>query len=690
MATFLEDSDGTYSNTNVIFTGSGSPSGTSTLTISQFPSNGTTYLHINGSTYQISNYSTPVSFNIPAYANISITFDPYEDFAGSAGSLVGRLDYSVSNFVDYPINVSVYVSGVQGDDPDYLAIVDAPYGTSIPEAAAGGVFLAAVNVQTPTDYFDQWYVVLTGSDADIRYGAGHAIEDFLTFTITDPNSIFQIVEVPGYDPNANTDVIHLLTLKDGVVLDAETMSSVSVTVRIDDNQPGAGFGEFYRTFTFTVADRAEVIGAGTYNSPLFAYDVATEGAEIIVGGDSADTINGLGGDDAIRGELGDDFLDGGAGADDLLGGEGNDTYVVDNFGDTVTELTGEGTDRVRTSLSSFTLGSNLELLTGLSTIGQVLTGNEVANVIEGFTGADLLAGLGGDDLLDGGVGADTMTGGLGNDAFIVDNLGDVVVEGGDGGIDEVRTMLASYILGANLEVLTGLSTGGQILEGNGLANTITGGLGGDTVNGKNGIDTINGGAGNDVLHGGGGNDAIHGGTGDDTITSETGQLVAFGDDGNDTIVGGASVDNLSGGIGNDALSAGAGNDTLAGGDGNDVLRGEAGRDVVTGGLGADSFRFNSLADFQAPTTNSADVITDFSHAQGDRIILNAIDAVPGGADNAFTFIGTAAFSSVAGQLRYQVIGGNTYVMGDIDGNSVEDFMIRLDGNVALVAADFVL
>ena len=35
----------------------------------------------------------------------------------------------------------------------------------------------------------------------------------------------------------------------------------------------------------------------------------------------------------------------------MTGGIGNDIYMVDNVGDTVTELSGEGTDTVQSSLT---------------------------------------------------------------------------------------------------------------------------------------------------------------------------------------------------------------------------------------------------------------------------------------------------------------------------------------------------
>ncbi len=80
---------------------------------------------------------------------------------------------------------------------------------------------------------------------------------------------------------------------------------------------------------------------------------------------------------------------------------------------------------------------------------------------------------------------------------------------------------------------------------------------------------------------------------------------------------------------------------------------------------------------------NADLITDFSHAQGDRIDLSAIDANTGVAGNqAFSFIGTGLYTGVAGQLRYAAAGGVTTIAGDVNGDGASDFHIQLTGAIA--------
>ena len=132
----------------------------------------------------------------------------------------------------------------------------------------------------------------------------------------------------------------------------------------------------------------------------------------------------------------------------------------------------------------------------------------------------------------------------------------------------------------------------------------------------------------------------------------------------------------------------ASGDTVFGGDGDDVLIGSWGVDTLAGGSGADIFVFGS-----ADTGNwqsNADTILDFSQADGDLIDLSAMDAVEGGGDDAFSFIGTSAFSGTAGELRYFTDPDGAFLAGDTDGDGAADFFIRMDGVSDLSQADFVL
>ena len=155
-------------------------------------------------------------------------------------------------------------------------------------------------------------------------------------------------------------------------------------------------------------------------------------------------------------------LDGKAGNDTLIGGAGNDSYKVDSFNDVIIENPGEGTDTVISTATLYTLGAfveNLVLAAGAqvgfgNAVANVITGNAVGNGLFGFDGNDTLIGNDGDDALDGWTGADSMVGGSGEDTYVVDNIGDKIMESGPAdGIDLVISNV-TYTLGANLENLT--------------------------------------------------------------------------------------------------------------------------------------------------------------------------------------------------------------------------------------------
>jgi len=150
----------------------------------------------------------------------------------------------------------------------------------------------------------------------------------------------------------------------------------------------------------------------------------------------------------------------------------------------------------------------------------------------------------------------------------------------------------------------------------------------------------------------------------------------------------SSIENLFGSSFNDQLSGDGSANALFGSSGNDRLIGGIGADQLTGGADADTFIFQSLAESTVADTGR-DFILDFSRTEGDKIDVSQIDANTGAAgDQAFTFIGAASFSGVAGQLRAVVTATNTLVSGDVNGDSVADFSILVNGTTPLQATDF--
>ena len=450
------------------------------------------------------------------------------------------------------------------------------------------------------------------------------------------------------------------------------------------------------------------------NDDLFE---GTEGNDSFFAGLGNDTIYGLGGNDAI---------DGGSGADTMLGGAGDDEYWLDQAGDTVTEYAGEGYDTAyfsfdfRANAANF---ANIEAFYLIGTADEARTNNgdnelyanpTLGSLLLAFGGNDLLVGGTGDDVLVGGTGNDTMRGGLGNDRYFVIDPGDVVIELAGEGIDEIRTN-QNTTLGDNLEdlrlrgaasigtgnaadntifagsaaaTLSGLA-GNDTLYGSASADTIDGGDDNDTLFGNAGADTLNGGNGDDILNGGSQGDTLNGGPGDDRLRGNEGLDTLNGDAGRDRLEGGDNPDVLRGGADNDVLLGQEGNDQLFGDEGDDRLTGGTGRDRMTGGTGQDDFLFGE-GDFAGLGASDSDRILDFSDAEGDLIDLSAVDAITGGSDDAFTFIGDAAFSNTAGELRYETGAGYLLVQGDTDGDAAADFAIRVDTLTTLVESNFVL
>lgn len=439
----------------------------------------------------------------------------------------------------------------------------------------------------------------------------------------------------------------------------------------------------------------------------------------LTGNSGNNALDGMAGNDSLYGGAGNDTLTGGTGNDYLAGGIGNDVYYVDATADVLYEQGNEGHDTVYSTVST-TLTLNFEdlVLTGTaaingtgSTSANTMTGNTAANVLSGGLGNDTILAGDGNDTLDGGGGNDSLTGGAGSDVYIVDALGDVVVEVNGGGDDTVRAG-SDWVMSAEVETL--IQTGIFAIDGTGntLANTMTGNGGANRLRGMEGNDTIDGGASSDTLDGGVGNDSLIGGLGDDSYvidhaddvlieSANQGRDIVFAyvshtlaTDFEDLVLAGTAAINGTGNTvanlvqGNTAantLSGGDGNDTINGGDGNDVLIGGAGSDSMSGGAGDDNYYIDVATDKTIELVGAGNdtVFSAFTHTLAlhiENLTLTGNDTISGtGNTQANIITGNVVDNTLTGGFGNDTIyggGGNDSIYGG-DGS---DSMLGGDGD----------
>lgn len=405
--------------------------------------------------------------------------------------------------------------------------------------------------------------------------------------------------------------------------------------------------------------------------------------------------------------------------------------MVDNASDIVTELAGEGTDLVQSTVS-YTLSATLENLTMTGSAAVNGTGNASNNVLTGNSGANTLNGAGG---------ADAMAGGAGNDIYVVDNTGDTVSEGASGGTDTVQSAV-TFVLGANVENLT--LTGSAAIDGTGnaSANTLTGNGSANVLDGKTGADTLRGAAGNDtyvvdtladvlVENASQGTDTVQSAvtftlaanfenltlTGTATING-TGNTLA------NTLTGNAAANVLNGAAGADAMSGGAGNDTyvvdnaldsvteaasggtdlvqssvsvtlaanvenltLTGasainGTGNalaNAIQGNAAANTLDGGTGADTLRGGAGNDVLT-VDNAADIAIE-NASEGDDTVRSSIAWTLGANFENLTLVGSAAVNATGNALDNWLQGNGA--VNTITGADGQDLIFGAAGNDAL-------
>ena len=315
-------------------------------------------------------------------------------------------------------------------------------------------------------------------------------------------------------------------------------------------------------------------------------------------------------DNQINGNSGANRINGGAGADSMYGGAGYDTYVVDNVGDVISDVVGQGENAVESSVSWNLFFDNFDRLTLTGTANIDGTGSAWANTIVGNAG---------DNRLDGGTGWDTMIGGLGNDTYIVDEWGDAVVELAGGGVDSVFSGI-DYVLADNVENLTLTGAAAGYLGGNSLSNALTGNSNANVLDGGAGADTMVGGTGDDGYFVESNDDVVVEGLagGTDVVWSSVSYAL------------GANVENLTL-LGSGSLSATGNslNNLVYGNDGDNRIDGGAGADTMIGGLGDDTYVVDNAGDVIDDSTGVTRVEASISYTLSNWIVNLTLE---GGAD----------------------------------------------------------
>ena len=508
----------------------------------------------------------------------------------------------------------------------------------------------------------------------------------------------------------------------------ETMHALGLSHPGNYNGGGATYANdaafWDDTAQFTVmsyfsADKTGGNYARNANTNLMLYDIAV--LQLVYGANTTtrtgETVYGF--NSTARIENGPDE----EGATGALG-DVDASWRLDNASDDIIGAIWDAGGRDTIDLSGFSSASDVDLREGgFSSFGgltnnlavafgaviedaiggagdDTLRGNAAANKLTGNAGDDTLRGDAGNDVLVGGAGADALDGGTGTDvASYATSAAGLTVDLTNGA---ANTGDAAGDTFTSVENLVG-SARGDTLRGDGVANTLSGRGGNDVLFGRDGADRLFGDNGNDILFGGAGGDLLNGGRGFDYASykdSASGIVIDVispennaGDAAGDVLrlienlVGSNLADTILGGNVQNELLGRNGADVIDGRGGADMIDGGGGADVMTGGQGYDTFRYQLAGESTAAAT---DTITDFDRRY-DLIDLSRVDADATATGNqAFAFVGQAAFSGEAGELRYAVANGDARVEADVDGDGTADLVIGLDGVTQLSANDFVL
>ncbi|HCF9255140.1 TPA: hypothetical protein NI610_006146, partial [Pseudomonas aeruginosa] len=228
-------------------------------------------------------------------------------------------------------------------------------------------------------------------------------------------------------------------------------------------------------------------GVASFTYSLFDYIASAEGTarvlvqkayEVVAGGELSITTGALLQDDGRAGNEGFEVVSVDGGSDltveyDLASGVLRVTPIAGFVGQTSFEYQLYDGQNFTTAVAYVEVGTLVNQALSGGSGDDWLTGGFGNDTLNGSGGLDYLLGGQGNDRLSGGAGADVMIGGAGNDTYVVDNLGDLVVEFANGGVDTVESSI-TLTLAAYFENL--LLTGSSAIHGTGneLDNLLTG------------------------------------------------------------------------------------------------------------------------------------------------------------------------------------------------------------------------
>ena len=396
----------------------------------------------------------------------------------------------------------------------------------------------------------------------------------------------------------------------------------------------------------------------------------SDGKNILSGLEGADRLEGRGGNDVLIGGRGDDVLVGGGGKDRFVFAAGDGVDVIEDFNARNGEIldlkgvAGEWSLRIEDAGLRVVLGEGDSVL---------LKGVDVADVsVQNFR-------------INGAVPQELA-------AAVADSTSS---DSGDWTNDSIDMNASGLVIGGEQA---------DVLFGTAGSNTLHGLDGADRLNGKAGADALYGGRGNDTYfvdnvgdqtfeYAKEGHDTVHASV-DWTLSAHTEDLTLRGS--KDVSGTGNGLDNvIKGNTGANTLEGLSGADVLIGNGGDDALYGGVGADVLVGGLGADTLWGGQDQDqdvfvlrdaAQTPVGASDEVhdfvsgvdVFDFREMDANTTLQN---------DQGFAYAGSVA---TANALWTGQDGTDTLVWGDVDGDAVADFEVRVVDTSQLAASDFLL